>query len=242
MPNDPVKCSITAAINYEEDFAFAKNKEELALKIRSDYLPAIRELWAATDATVRLDSDGDVEVGGQDYTLVITKSSVIFWAGALEVEADSVRRRSGLVGQMLDSVFNARKSFKALEYAVSSQIRFFSKAPDLLGKSHAEAILKAASVQAGTKDIQSFRWVVRFGKDSFADTVEFNIAGGMLGYRYGRTVTAEKFGSSQEFLAAAHIDGMVGELQRLAQPALTSDGEVFDLARIATFEGKRARR
>jgi hypothetical protein len=65
MPGfDDLILTVTPRITHEEDFAFAKNKGELANLVRSDYLPRVCELCAMRGAGVWIDDEGDIVVGG----------------------------------------------------------------------------------------------------------------------------------------------------------------------------------
>ena len=58
MPSfENIALGVTGSISHEEDFPFRKNKEELALEVRSESVPRIKDLWSLRFAQVGFDAD-----------------------------------------------------------------------------------------------------------------------------------------------------------------------------------------
>ena len=117
-PFQDLPVTIGATIRHEDDFTFPKLKEELAVKIRSEYLPKIRDVWKSSYAGVSFDDDGDIKIYTDKGSLYVTQNYVHLSTRIERIALISEVNSLGIISAVLGELFRARSSFQAEEYII----------------------------------------------------------------------------------------------------------------------------
>jgi hypothetical protein len=230
---DKLIARVTGSISYEEDFAFRKHKEELAIKVRSECLPAIKDRWPLKFAQVGLDSDGDVEVETEKGSLFITRDAVVATADRMTVASIAEGRDLQALADVVEELFKSRPGFRQLRFT----IRFFSSVG--LRQPHSptelqqyinamEGIKLFAGLDPSTA--QSIRWAVEAREGRFMETLELNIGPANVGVRQSRESNADEFGSFRDFIAAVGAQAMLERLRPVFEPLIADPSKVSALS------------
>ena len=208
-------------IRHEDDFAFPKLKEELAVKIRSEQLPKIRDQWSVQDIEVSFDNDGDIMISTDKGTLYVTRDYVFLSAKgetiASIVEGNALALNSGVLGEF----FQIRSPLRAELYVLRFFIRLKFDVP-LTGKELEALFPKNASRLSNNLALPkaNFSWSVNWSEGEFEDKFEFQRDSLGVALRYARQCQAGKFNSLKEFVSAAAIGQLLPRLQDFLEPLL----------------------
>jgi hypothetical protein len=224
MPSfENIVLNLTGRILHEEDFPFRKTKEELALRIRSDSVPRIKELWSLQFAEVGFDSDGDIQVETDKGTLFVGRDAVVAstWGKSLGSIGDG--RDLQVLADVLDGLLKSRAALHALQFAV----RFFFTLRFRRPFSPLELLEDVCPVRASKllwkvepSAVRSVRWTVDTRDGVFSDTVEFSVGPTRVDVRQSRESDADKFLSFSEFALAAHVPAMLERLRPSIDPLI----------------------
>lgn len=213
---DDLILTLTSRIIHEQDFAFRKNKEEWANRIRSDCLPMVRTTISSSLAAVSIDDEGDVRIDSDRGVFFLTDSSVIVggWLttiGALS-DAGEIRR----ISQVIEELFKARAPLSPTSYDLRLFFSFRFKEPTAMNLLLSNYFAAAAPKILGdttTSQLQNLRFSAGSVRSPFEDNLELDGTLSEFRVRYLRESKSEGFKSYSEFLSSASPAEIAGNLR-----------------------------
>jgi hypothetical protein len=224
-----IALSVTGSISYEEDFPFRKQKEELALKVRSESVPRIKDLWSLRFAQVSFDSDGDIQVETDKGTLFVSRDAVVVSAWAKTIGSVGDGRDLQVVADVLDELFRSRAPFRPLRFAIRFFISLrFKQALSPLELQDDVCAIRGSKLlsQIEPSTIRSVRWTVNGREGVFTDTLEFYVGPSSVEVRQSRDSEADEFASFREFIVAANAPAMLERLRPSIEPLIVDTSKV----------------
>jgi len=111
--------TVSGRVACEDDFTFSKNKEELAVRVRSEAAPNISQVMGGQTFRVSLDEEGDITLNSPKAFMFLTRSGVTCSVSGAELNslADSPEVRS--IPTALEYLVLLRAAIqKPIEYSV----------------------------------------------------------------------------------------------------------------------------
>ncbi len=233
MPDlQDIPVALTCRIFHEEDFTFPKKKEELALTIRLQYLPKIRDLWSLASARVSMDTDGDIQIESERGKLFVMQEGVILTGLVRTLGSIIEGHDTAVISAVLDELFASRRPLQASRYDVRMfvSLQFVEDFPvELMWHSYFEKIITEISPEISPSGLEALRWQMRYSAQEFADSVDVTITRGLFELRYNREGKGEQFASSREFLAAANLTDIANRMRPLIEPLLADPTKIRSL-------------
>jgi hypothetical protein len=224
MPSfETIGVSITGSISYEEDFSFLKHKEDLALKVRSESVPRIKDLWSLAVAEVGFDTDGDIRVATEKGTLFVSRHNVLVSVWSRTIASIREGRDLQVVADVLEELFRSRIPLRRLRYAIRSFISIrFNQPFSPLQVQDDICSIRGSKLLSGIdpSTVSAFRWVVSARENAFTDTLEAQVGPTSVDVRQGRDSEASEFPSFREFVLAAGVPAMLERLRPSLEPLI----------------------
>jgi hypothetical protein len=221
--------TLTARLGNEEDFAFHKTKEELALKIRAEQLPAICECWGVPRAWIGIDDDGDIRISSVKGTLYVTKDALIL--GAVPAKVASLHPLASEASRVLDQVFPLiRVPLKPTSFGVRLYIRLRfvdgMVVQTLQPHRFFQCITTIPAPHVQINGLEWLNWEVAQSEREFSDAFEIHAEPSSFVARYNRDSTPDKFSSFQEFGKAADVPTLVERLRPFIEPVIADPSKI----------------
>jgi len=227
--------TLTGRIVHENDFTFPKTKEELALKIKSDYLPKIHDLWGLGDATVSIDidSEGDIAIEGVKRSLFVTRESIVFSTRPTAIGLIATGQETSETSGVLDDLFKLRRSFKALRYDIRLflRLRFRQALPlDALQPTYFGTIVGQLSSDLVPASVETLGWQVTYHERDFIDSFELKVEPREFELRYSREGGAHQFSSFENFVMASDLGGVAERIRPFLEPLIADPTKILGIA------------
>lgn len=217
--------TFTARLGIEEDFAFVKTREELALRIRSNHLGRIRELWSPLQVKVSIDRDGDIVIDcGEKGRLYVTEDGIVLSGAVSTIRSISKGQSLEQMANVLDELLKSRSPLRAVTYQVRLFLRLQFREPvvtQMLQSQYFFTCLTTgvdSNLQPGK--IRTMRWWTSYAEQEFTDTLELQVRPSEFETRYTREGAAENFPSFRQFASAAEIDKITERMRPFVEPLI----------------------
>jgi hypothetical protein len=221
--------TLTLQINHEEDFTFRKHKEELALVVRSEHLPKIRELWRVEGGMVSFDREGDIQVETEKGSLYLTRYSVMGVSSRASIETIMSEDSVTMMPTVLNELFRARKPITALQYVVRAflSVRFGeAQRIDELEPQFRALLADRLGGRLAQTEPALFKWSLTFREREFLDSLELSTNPFQVQLRYSRESPSGRFASFEEFVKAANIGYVLESFQPLIEHLIADPSRI----------------
>ena len=202
---------------------FSKTKEELALRLREEFLGRVKDSWGASTASVSLDRDGDVELRTEKGRAYVTRTSVIVTTKTLSLGSLSHEDHLARIATVADVIFDSRTPLRAASYDVRLYLplRFVEPTAMRTAQSfYLSGMVAAIPFPIKPDGINQYKFAVEFSESQFEDTLSIEVGPDELDVIYGREGTPPSFSSTKQFAGSFNVGACVTKLQPLILPMI----------------------
>jgi len=232
MPNfDDLILNLTGRLVHQSDFAFEKNRGEIANSLReSIHSKRLPEPISKVEQ-IEIDTDGDISIRTDKCDLYVASESILAVGWLITPGSLSEGRDLDALSRTLEFLHKERGSLPPETY----QLRLFFSARFLprhgllkvLQAQSCDSVLASVLGKGAPSEINAFQMSANFNKETFSDTVEVESTDRSLQLRYVREAAATVFDSYHSFMVRANLSAIIQDFRPFIEVFLAEPSKLL---------------